>query len=159
MQLKIQLCDALIPQNWECGHDLLMLTYSQRQSLTVQHMYCIRVCFMSAHEREGSFYDLCSNCSLISDSDVRSELLYYTTGTGICDLHLHFHSMWHWQSFLHHPLPTPPVCVRESVCVCVCVCPQSVLQSCLPTGSLSLSLCEIKAGVACITRPDQMHCK
>lgn len=140
-QRKVSLSYIVCSLKYSC----VMLSYSKTESVVHRHkVWQCNICTVYVYvlEREGSFYDLCSNCSLITDSDVRSELLYYTTGTGICDLHLHFHSMWHWQSFLHHPLPTPPVCVRESVCVCVrtCVYPQSVLQSCLPRGSLSLSV-------------------
>lgn len=130
MQLKIQLCDALILQHWQCG--------SQRQSLTVQHMYCIRVCFMS--ERGEFLWPL---FKLLTDHwqwcAVRAAVLHHW------DRHL-----WATPSFPFNvtltifsspsTAHTARMCERKCVCVCVCVYPQSVLQSCLPRGSLTLFL-------------------
>lgn len=101
----------------------------------------------------GGFYDFGSNYQLITDSDVWSGPLYYTTGTDICDLHPHFHSEWHWQSPLHPLLTQPPsVCVRECL---FSICAASLFASRLP---LPVSLFEMEAGVAYI-QAGQTHCK
>lgn len=110
MQLKIQLCDALILQDWECG--------SQTQSLTVQHMYCIRVCFRERGEFLWPLFKLLTDhwqwCA------VRAAVLHHW------DRHL-----WSTPSFpfdvtltiFSSPSTahTARMCERKCVCVCMCV--------------------------------------
>lgn len=59
---------------------------------------CVCVCEWVRGREWEWFYDFTSNYLLIIDSDVWSGPLYYTTGADICDLHLHFHSVWQSQS-------------------------------------------------------------
>lgn len=134
--------------NWTCLNIGTSALFINRASLTwppvafchicIEHLPPVCVCARDGEERRDDFG---SNYLLIIDSDVWSGLLYYSSGTDICDLRLHFHSEWHWQSLLRHPPLTTPLCVwnkereRESRGVCL-FCAASLFPSRLP-----LSIC------------------